>query len=399
MKILIATQFYLDGSGSGIYVQNIAREFLALGHEVKVLCCDTKKVSNKPFPLRAIIFDKDGTGKGDLNFDIPYFTTHPASSQTFYSLNDDQFNAYVDVLGKILEQEVNTFKPDVVHCQHASIFSYHLAKLGVPYVITLHGTDLMGFEKEPRFYDMVREGAKKANSIISISRQVTEQAIKLLKVPKDKIVLIHNGYDETLFYPRDVTREQVLKKHGVDGTPKALVSFVGKLAHFKGVDVLIKAAAIYEKKIPGVKTLIVGQGQLRGELGNLADELNVNGVKFLGHKTQDEVAEIYTVADVSTVPSRHEPFGLVAIEALACGTPVVVTNGGGLVDFIDERVGSVVDIEDHKALAAAIVDEVTSGSKATKGTYAAKYAREGFSWKKPVSRMVDLFKECASQRT
>lgn len=393
MKILIATQFYLEGSGSGIYVQNIAREFQDAGHEVRVLSCDKGPITGKPYPVRAIVFDREGKGKGDLNYDIPYFTTHPASNQTFYDLNDEKFKEYVDVLGRILKEEVEAFKPDVVHCQHASIFAYHLSKLGVPYVITLHGTDLMGFKKEPRFHDMVLEGTRGAYKIISISRQVTEEAKEVLKVPDEKIVLIHNGYDENLFYPREVTREAVMKKHGVDGEGKALVSFVGKLAHFKGVDTLIKAAGIYEKQIPGVRTVIVGQGQLRGELEGLAKELGLKGLKFLGHKTQEEVAEIYSVADVSTVPSRHEPFGLVAIEALACGTPVVVTNGGGLVDFVDEKVGSIVDIEDHVGLAKAITAEINSRSKATKGPFAAKYARQGFSWKIPVKRMVDLFQE------
>ncbi len=395
MKILIATQFYIEGSGSGIYVQNIAREFQDAGHEVRVLSCDKGPVGGKPYPVRTIVFDREGKGQGDLNFDIPYFTTHPASNQTFYDLDDAQFNEYVKVLGDTLKDEMDQFKPDVVHCQHASIFSYHLAKLGVPYVITLHGTGLMGFKKEPRFYDMVMEGARGAYKIISISRQVTDEAVELLKIPQEKIVLIHNGYDENLFYPRKVTRAEVLKKNGVEGEAKSLVSFVGKLAHFKGIDTLIRAAGIYEKKIPGVKTVIVGQGQLRDELEGLSKELGLKGLSFLGHKTQEEVAEIYSVADVSTVPSRHEPFGLVAIEALACGTPVVVTNGGGLVDFVDDKVGSVVEIDDPEGLAAAIVKEIESGSKETKGTYAAKYASEGFSWKIPVKRMVDLFKEAA----
>lgn len=394
MKILIATQFYLEGSGSGIYVQNIARECRAAGHEVRVLSCDKGRVSGKPYPVRTIVFDAEG--RGDLDFDIPYFTTHPASNQTFYDLSDVQLGEYVRVLREALEDEIATFKPDVVHCQHASIFAFLLSKLRVPYVITLHGTDLMGFRKEPRFHDMVLEGARGAHKVISISRQVTDEAMDLLGIPLEKIVLIHNGYDENLFYPRKVERGDVLRKHGVDVNAKALVSFVGKLAHFKGVDVLIRAAGIYEKKIPGVCTVIVGQGQLRGELEGLADELGLKGVRFLGHKTQAEVAEIYSVADVSTVPSRHEPFGLVAIEALACGTPVVVTDGGGLVDFVDERMGSIVAIDDHEALARAIGEEIASGSKTTKGSFAAKYAREGFSWKVPVERMLSLFQEATA---
>ncbi len=398
MRILIAQQFYLEGSGSGIYVQNVARELMARGHEVRVLSGDNAPVTGKPYPVRTILFDAEGKGRGDLNYNVPFFTTHPRSNQTFYALDAKQFDGYVQVLGRFLADEIASFKPDVVHCQHASVFAYHLARLGVPYVITLHGTDLMGFKKEPRFREMVLEGVRGAYRLISISRQVSEEAKETFGIGDEKLTLIHNGYDENLFYPRKVTREEVLRRKGVAGTPPAVVSFVGKLAHFKGVDVLIRAASLYEKEIPGVVTLIAGQGQLRDELEALVRELKVTGVRFLGHQTQNDVAELYSVADVSTVPSRHEPFGLVAIEALACGTPVVATNGGGLVDFIDSSIGSIVEIEDAKGLAAAIVSEIRSGSKRTKGTRAAAYAREGFSWKIPVAKMETLFTEAAKAR-
>ena len=392
MKILIPTQFFLDGSGSGIYVQNIARVLGALGHQVKIISTDNQPVEGKPYPVRTIICDPAGKG-GDLPFNVPYFTTHPSSNQTFYALTDEQFGQYVDVLGAVLKEEIDAFEPDVVHCQHASIFSYHLSKLHVPYCITLHGTDLMGFKKEPRFKEYVLAGARGAYRLISISQQVTKETKELFGVGDDKIALIHNGYDDDLFYPRRVTRGDVLRKYGIEGDVPALVSFVGKLAHFKGIDVLIRAAAIYEKEIPGVMTLIVGQGQLREKLETQVKELGVGGVRFLGHQTQDEVAQIYSVADVSTVPSRMEPFGLVAIEALACGTPVVASNGGGLPDFIDDTVGRLVTMEDHEELARTIVEEIVSNAKASKGPRASRYAKEGFSWSIPVKKMVDLFEE------
>jgi glycosyltransferase involved in cell wall biosynthesis len=391
MKILIPTQFFLDGSGSGIYVQNIAREFEALGHQVKILSADNKPVEGKPFPVRTIVFDPEGKS-GDLPYNVPYFTTHPSSNQTFYDLDDKQFGEYIDVLGRVLQEEIESFKPDVVHCQHINIFAYHLSRMGVPYCVTLHGTDLMGFKKELRFKDYVLQGVEGCYRLISISKQVTEETKELFDVGDDKIALIHNGYDDRLFYPRKVTRSDVLKRYGIGEAPH-LVSFVGKLAQFKGIDVLIRAASIYEKELPGVKTLIVGQGQLRDELETQAKGLGLSGVRFLGHKTQDEVAEIYSVADVSTVPSRVEPFGLVAIEALACGTPVVASNGGGLPDFIDDQVGRLVEMENHEELAKAIVEEIKSQSKNTKGKFAASYAKDGFAWRIPVKKMADLLEE------
>jgi glycosyltransferase involved in cell wall biosynthesis len=97
----------------------------------------------------------------------------------------------------------------------------------------------------------------------------------------------------------------------------------------------------------------------------MGEELKLKNIHFLGHKSQDDVA--YNVADVSVVPSRVEPFGLVAIEAMACGTPVVATNAGGLPDFVTEEVGILVKMDDHEGLAYAILEEIRANAELTKG--------------------------------
>jgi glycosyltransferase involved in cell wall biosynthesis len=202
-----------------------------------------------------------------------------------------------------------------------------------------------------------------------------------------------NGFDENIFHVMSVDRSKVMARYGIPKEPGHLITFVGKLTEFKGVDVLLDAARIYERELGDAVTLIIGDGALRLQLEAQAERLGLDGVHFLGHQPQPVVAEILNSADISTVPSRVEPFGLVAVEALACGTPVVATNEGGLPDFVDERVGALVDINDAAELAEAIISEIRTNSKDVKGPFAAAYALKDFSWSGQVDKMIDIYEE------
>ena len=86
-----------------------------------------------------------------------------------------------------------------------------------------------------------------------------------------------------------------------------------------------------------------------------AARLGLRGVRFIGHQTQTALAALYSVSDVFAMPSRAEPFGLAALEAMACGLPVVGTSAGGLMDIITPDVGSLVPVDDPEALGGALV--------------------------------------------
>ena len=215
----------------------------------------------------------------------------------------------------------------------------------------------------------------------------------------DRAVLIWNGFgvDHFKLIP-DATKVTGLAEHKLPATDGPLISFVGKFTDFKGIDVLLRAAAIYEQRFPGVMTVLAGHGQLWDDMHALRDELGLGGMHFLGHQSQDKVARIYNNAtDVSVVPSRFEAFGLVAVEALACGTPVVAANEGGLPDFINDEVGALIPIDDPEALAAAIISEIEQDTKQTKGPRANQYAYENFTWKTQVAMMIDLYREAIAR--
>ncbi|MCK4978932.1 MAG: glycosyltransferase family 4 protein [Candidatus Delongbacteria bacterium] len=393
MKVLLINHFPLQGSGSGIYTMNIANELVKHGHAVFVIDIDnTIDENNYNFERRTIICDNSINPNADLPFNFPCFTTHPRSTTTYYDLTEKEIETYVNTYIKVTSDIVEQFKPDIIHAQHMWVTPYAAMKSGIPYVITVHGTDLMGFKNDKRYHKYAIEAANNAKKIITISRQVHNDTLELYDIPKEKLALNPNGFDNEIFRVKNTDKLSLKKKFHLEQYSK-IVSFVGKFTDFKGIDVLINAAKLVTEKIPRIAFALAGDGVLRKDMELLGLDLALNNIYFLGHQDQDSVADLYNLAEVSVVPSRIEPFGLVAIEALACGTPVVATNAGGLPDFINDKVGQLVQMENVEKLAEAIIEELLNKTKATKGIYAAEYALKNYSWGKSIEKVINLYLE------
>ncbi|MCJ7656947.1 MAG: glycosyltransferase family 4 protein [Candidatus Atribacteria bacterium] len=393
MNILIINHFPLEGSGSGVYTKNLAKELTEIGHKVNVIFPENISVPPEIFKTRPIMFKGDSSKDYEIDFNFPCFTSHPRSNTTFYQLNKKQMRDYIDIMVRVTKEEVDKFKPDIIHAQHLWITPYAAQKTGLPYVVTVHGTDLKGFKQDKRYHHNALKGAQNARKVITISKQVDRETKEFYHIEDQKRKIVYNGYDTQLFKVNNISRKEVLEKFGIDQLPEYVVSFVGKLAYFKGVDILLKAAKIYESQIDKVITLIAGNGALYEELKELKDFLKLKGIFFLGHLNQDQLVDLYNIADVSTVPSRSEPFGLVAIEALACGTPVIGTNQGGLLDFINEDIGALVDVDDDIALAEAIMNELVRPDKKERRNRAHEYAVNNFSWGSTIKEVEKIYRE------
>lgn len=392
MRILIPTHFPLTGSGSGVYVENLARQIVRAGHAAHVIAPEHHALADRVFPCTTITFAGGEAQNPDLPFNFPCFTTHPRSSNTFYALTPDQTSAYVDAFRRTIASATAAFRPDLIHAQHLWVAAFCTSEMGLPFVVTSHGTDLIGYRRDARFRQMVETAAGRAARIIAISRQVADDIRSLLSVPQDRIALVGNGFDPAIFHPAKRDRATVLAQAGIADTARRIVIFIGKLADFKGADVLLRSADIYEDRA-GAATLLVGDGELRDALRRLAESLHLRRVHFLGHRPQAEVADLLRIADVCAMPSRGEPFGLAAVESLACGTPVVGTRAGGLPDFLSEDLGALVPVDDPAAFAEAVVREIETGSKASKGPAAARYAIANFTWERQVARTLRIYED------
>lgn len=336
MKVLLINHFPLEGSGSGTYTKNIALHLRKRGHEVCVIFPENRPVLMLPgIRIFPVMFSTGKASWSSLPFNFPCFTTHPQSRTTFADLSSGELAQYLTLFSSVLRQAVREFQPDVIHAQHAWCLSWLASLCDIPLVVTIHGTDLMGCRKWPVFRGFAEEAIAGSAKVLAISQDNRDLAISVLPSCANRLLLLPNGYNEDIFYPEEVDRESLFDSLGLPYRGEYIVLFAGKLAEFKGVDTLLRVAHRYERLTEReIVTLIAGDGEEREKLSDLHKLLGLRHTFFLGNQKQDELRRLYNAADVFVMPSRREPFGLVALEAMACGLPVVGSNEGGLPEFI-----------------------------------------------------------------
>lgn len=399
MNVLLINHFPLEGSGSGTYTKNIAINLAKKGHKVCVVMPEneTDYIRYDNIDIYPVYFTYKEKIQGALSFNFPCFTSHPRSNFTFGKMSETEFNEYMESFRNVLNKAINEFKPDIIHAQHIWLLSYLVKETNIPYVITSHGTDLMGCDAFPQYAKYAEAAADNALAIITISKDSDALVGERFPECREKSVIVKNGYDPSVFYPESVDKNALLSEFGI--LPQQyLVFFAGKLAHFKGVDVLLEAAKQYEGEYKNkIVTVIAGDGELSASLKARREEYKLKNVHFLGNLTQVVLRKFYSAADVSVVPSRREPFGLVAIEALACGSPVVATAQGGLVDFINDDVGGLVAVDDAVELAERIIEVITTKNDSKTREYVSKYAFDNYSQDKLITDVIAIYEDALKQ--
>lgn len=390
MRVLLMNHFPLTGSGSGVYTRNIARALVRKGHEVCIILPENEElVQLEEDEVRYHPVYFNGCTSDALEFNFPCFTTHPRSTTTFYELEDEQIDAYKMAFRKALAYEIECFEPDIIHCGHIWIQAACAADFDIPLIITAHGTDLIGFEKTERFRAEAKKAYRAARAIVAISQDNAELVKELFGEP-EKIHLIRNGYDPSVFYPEPTTAPEILKYFGIESECEydTIIAFAGKFTHFKGIDILLDAAALYERET--VATLLAGDGELFDEMTALAARRGLRHTYFLRHQNHDALRRLYSSATMSLLPSRNEAFGLVAIEAMACGAPVVASNEGGPRDIITPEVGLLFEPESPEGLARKVT-LILDGDIAFDHDAIAAFALANYSQEHSIDELIALY--------
>lgn len=392
MKVLLINHFPLAGSGSGVYVKNIAENLVKKGHEVCIIMPEntTKIEKIKNVKIHPVYFKREEIIEGQLEFNFPCMDPHPRSSFLFEDMTDLQIKQYENAFKKAIEQEIIEFNPDIIHAQHIWIISSVLDEYNIPILITSHGSDIMGYNESDKYHRHFKKAANDCKKIVAISNHNKEEICEIFSEYSNKIITISNGYDKNVFYREECNKEEVLKSFNIDKEYDKIVCFAGRLTKNKGIDILLNSAKIYEKE--NVLTLIAGHGSEYEVLYPLKEKLNLKNIVFLGDRTHEELRKIYSISDVCVVPSRKEAFGLVALEAIACGIPVIATKQGGIPDFVNDDVGVLVEKENVEQLADAVI-KVLEGKKKFDTNYLQNYARKNYSQEVLMDKLIQLYVE------
>jgi len=228
-----------------------------------------------------------------------------------------------------------------------------------------------------------------ADRLIVNTEDEARQLVSLHLADPVRIDVVHPGVDLTMFTPGDKRAARASLGIAPD---EPVVAFVGRIQPLKAPDVLLHAAA----KLPGVRVLIVGGPSGSGlatpdGLVRLAAELGITDrVTFLTPQPREQLANVYRAADLVAVPSHSESFGLVAVEAQACGTPVVAAAVGGLTVAVRDGVsGVLIDGHDPEDWAAAIGELFERGPQTMSAAAVAHAAT--FSWARTVDALLDSY--------
>jgi D-inositol-3-phosphate glycosyltransferase len=241
----------------------------------------------------------------------------------------------------------------------------------------------------------------RADRIIAATLAEQTQLQYLYKANRRKITIIPPGVDTGHFYP--IPMDEARQYVGAD-MHKKLVLFVGRIEPLKGLETLIRAIACHRTASLGQVTLAVIGGdpdvspqKMTAEMARiqqLCDDLCMGRmVVFLGKRAQDTLPYYYSAADVLVMPSHYESFGMVALEAMACGTPVIASQVGGLAYLIkDGETGFHVPDQDHEALCEKLLIILKDPHQRERmGLRAAEYAKD-YAWVNIATQMMDVYK-------
>ncbi len=318
MKIGITC--YPTYGGSGIVATELGLELAARGHEIHFITYAN--------PIRL----DPGTHR------IHYHEVEVSNYPLF------QYPPYCLALASRMAEVAEVYQLDLLHVHYAIPHSVSAllardmlsAKRRVPFVTTLHGTDITLVGMDRSYYGITQYSIEKSDGVTSISEDLRRQTLDVFKI-QNEIRVIHNFVNCDVYAP-DIDR------HGIEDYAPNGEKLVIHLSNFRPVKRVLDCIRVFAdvRKDVNARLLMVGDGPDRGPAEHLAHQLGIKEhVDFLGK--QNNVERLIRLAHVIHMPSEMESFGLAALEGMACGVPPVGTRVGGVPECITDQVDGFLE--------------------------------------------------------
>lgn len=327
-KLKIGITCYPTVGGSGVMATELGKMLAERGHEIHFI------TSSMPFRLNKI---------------YPNIFYHEVQVNNYSVF---QYPPYDIALASKMADVIQNEELDVLHVHYAiphavcAALARDMSGIDIGIVTTLHGTDITVLGFDSSLTSAIRYGIEKSDIVTAVSNSLKQQTYDLIETNKP-IETIYNFVDEREYLPKDGT--QLKKDFGIKENEKVLIH-VSNFRKVKHVPDIVQTFAKVREKMPA-KLLLVGDGPEKNQImhevkkGKFASD-----ILFLGK--QENLAELYAISDLKLLMSEKEAFGLVLLEAMACGVPGIGTNIGGIPEVIQHgENGYIVELGDYEKAA------------------------------------------------
>lgn len=326
-KLKIGITCYPTVGGSGVVATELGKMLAEKGHEIHFIS------SSLPFRLKRM---------------YPNIFYHQVDVNQYSVF---QYAPYDIALASKMAEVIKREGLDLLHVHYAiphavcAILAKQMSGTDIKIVTTLHGTDITVLGYDPSLTDAIRFGIEKSDGVTAVSNALISQTYDLIK-PDKSIRAVYNFIDERIYKKTDSA--YLKEEYGIKPDEKVVIH-VSNFRGVKRVPDVVKAFAKITEEVPS-KLLLVGDGPEMTVICRLVNDLQLKDkVLFLGK--QDNLEELYSISDLMLLLSEKESFGLVALEAMACGVPCIGTNTGGIPEVISDgetgyicTLGDITDI-------------------------------------------------------
>ena len=276
--------------------------------------------------------------------------------------------------------------------------------LFIPYVISIYGLDLMTFLSKSRLDGLIsRALLRRASTLMAISQFTKDEILKTGYERPDRICVVYPGVDIQEFRP-DIESERIKLRFGLSS--KRVLLSIGRLVRRKNHETVLRALPGVIEMLPDTVYLIVGEGREEGHLRRIVKELGLEDhVIFTGYIDQKDLPSCYSACDLFVMPSdivegSFEGFGIVFLEANACGKPVIGSNISGVAEAVEHGVtGLLVDPKDYDGIKDAIIRLLTDKEYSRKlGENGRKRASQKFTWESAGKKVDALLKDAQLEK-